>query len=53
MEEQCASPIPGDVLGEAKGRLYTPEELAHKFARALCPRTPHRYGGVTLHHAHC
>jgi len=52
MEKQFASPIPCDVLGEAKGRLYTPEELEHKFARALFPRTTNRYGCVTLHHAH-
>lgn len=52
MEAQLASPIPFDVLGEAKGRLYTPEELEHKFARALFPRTTNRYGCVTLHHAH-
>jgi len=34
MEEQFASPIPLDVLGEAKGRLHTPDELERKFARA-------------------
>lgn len=52
LEAQCASPIPFDVLGEAKGRLYTPEELERKFARAVFPRTTNRYGCVTLHHAH-
>jgi len=40
------------VLGEAKGRLYTPQELERKFARALFPRTTNRYGCVTLHSYH-
>ncbi len=52
LEAQCASPIPCDVLGEAKGRLYPPEERERKFARAVFPRTTNRYGCVTLHHAH-
>jgi transposase InsO family protein len=52
LEDQFASPIPLDVLGEAKGRLYTPDELERKFARALFPRTTNRYGCVTLHSYH-
>jgi transposase InsO family protein len=52
LEEQFASPIPLDVLGEAKGRLYTPAELERKFARALLPRTTNLYGCVTLHSYH-
>jgi hypothetical protein len=40
------------VLGEARGRLYTPDELARKFSRALFPRTTNRYGCVTLHSYH-
>ena len=40
------------VLGEAKGRRYTPEELTRKFSRALFPRTPNPYGCVTLHSYH-
>ena len=48
MEEQFAPPIPLDVLGEAKGRLHTPDELERKFARALFPRTTNRYGCVTF-----
>src|SRR6266446_5141133 len=52
LKEQWASPIPLDVLGEAKGRLYTPDELARKFAHALLPRTANRYGCVTLHSYH-
>jgi hypothetical protein len=45
-------PIPLEVLGEAKGRLYSQAELARKFARALFPRTTNRYGCVTLHSSH-
>jgi transposase InsO family protein len=52
LKEQFTSPIPLHVLGEAKGRLYTPQELERKFARALFPRTTNRYGGVTLHSYH-
>ena len=52
LKEQWASPIPLDVLGEAKGRLYPPDELARKFAHALLPRTTNRYGCVTLHRYH-
>jgi transposase InsO family protein len=52
LKEQFASPIPLHVLGEAKGRLYTPQELERKFARALFPRTTNRYGCVTLHSYH-
>ena len=40
------------MLGEVKGRLYTPQELERKFARALFPRTTNRYGCVTLHSYH-
>src|SRR5881409_1461139 len=46
------TPIPLEVLGEARGRLYTPDELARKFSRALFPRTTNRYGCVTLHSYH-
>jgi transposase InsO family protein len=52
LKEQWASPIPLDVLGAAQGRLYTPDELARKFAHALLPRTTNRYGCVTLHSYH-
>jgi hypothetical protein len=45
-------PHPLHVLGEVKGRLYTPQELERKFAHALFPRTTNRYGCVTLHHYH-
>jgi transposase InsO family protein len=52
LKEHFASPIPLHVLGEATGRLYTPQELERKFAHALFPRTTNRYGCVTLHHYH-
>jgi len=52
LKEQFASPIPLHVLGESKGRLYPPQELARKFAHALFVRTTNRYGCVTLHHSH-
>ena len=45
-------PIPLQVLGQAKGRLYTPEELSRRFSRALFPRTTNQYGCVTLHRYH-
>jgi transposase InsO family protein len=49
LQEHCTPPIPLEVLGEAKGRVRTPDELERKFAHALLPRTPNRYGCVTLH----
>jgi hypothetical protein len=52
VKERFASPIPIDVLADAKGRLYSPDELARKFARAVFPRTTNRYGCVTLHSYH-
>jgi hypothetical protein len=39
-------------LGQAKGRLYTPDELTRNFSRALFPRTTNLYGCVTLHSHH-
>jgi hypothetical protein len=52
LQEKFKSPIPLQVLGEAKGRLYTTEELERKFSRALFPRITNRYGCVTLHSYH-
>jgi transposase InsO family protein len=52
VKEGFASPIPIQVWAEAKGRLYSPDELARKFSRAVFPRTTNRYGGVTLHSYH-
>jgi len=51
-QDQRAPPIPLAVLGTAKGRLYTPEELVHHFATLLFARTVNRYGCVTLHRYH-
>jgi transposase InsO family protein len=52
LKEKFEPPIPLQVLGEAKGRLLTSEELDRKFSRALFPRTTNRYGCVTLHSYH-
>ena len=52
LKEQFTPPIPLEVLGEAKGRLYTPDELAQRFVQVLFPRTTNQYGGVTLHSYH-
>jgi hypothetical protein len=53
LQDKLAPPIPLQVVGEAKGRFYTPDELARKFSRALCPRTTNPYGCVTLPSYHC
>jgi len=52
LKEQFASPIPLHVLGDSKGRLVPPQELARKFAHALFVRTTNPYGCVTLHRSH-
>ena len=52
LQEKFKPPIPLQVLGEAKGRLYTIQELERKFSRALFPRITNRYGCVTLHSYH-
>ncbi len=52
LKERFASPIPLHVLGESKGRLVPPQDLARKFAHALFVRTTNRYGCVTLHRSH-
>ena len=52
LKERFQPPIPLEVLGAAKGRVWTPDELARKFSRALFPRTTNRYGCVTLHSYH-
>jgi hypothetical protein len=44
--------IPVEVLGTARGRVYTPEELGRHFAPAVLPRTTNRHGCVTLHSDH-
>ena len=53
LQEGFASPIPLHGLAEAKGRPDSPDELARKFSRAVCPRTTNRYGCVTLPSYHC
>ena len=52
VQEGFTPPIPLRVLGDAKGRLYTPDELTRKFAQALFPRTTNQHGCVTLHSYH-
>ncbi len=52
LNDQCSPPIPLQVLGEAKGRIYSAEELNRLFAHDLFPRTTNTYGCVTLHHYH-
>jgi transposase InsO family protein len=52
LEDGFDPPIPLVVVGEAKGRMYSPADLDRKFARALFPRTTNRYGCVTLHSYH-
>jgi Homeodomain-like domain len=52
LRDQRLPPIPVDVLGTAKGRLYAEGELARRFSQALFPRTTNRYGCVTLHSYH-
>jgi len=44
--------IPLRVLGEAKGRMHTPDELTQKSSQALFPQTTNQYGCVTLHSYH-
>ncbi len=52
LKDQRFPPIPLQVLGEVKGRMYPQEELARKFSRAVFPRTTNRAGCVTLHRYH-
>jgi Integrase core domain len=52
LKDRCDPPIPLAVLGEAKGRLYSPEALGRKFSRALFPRVTNQDGCVTLHSSH-
>jgi transposase len=52
LKDHFTPPIPLEVLGEARGRMYSEEELASTFSHALFPRTTNRYGCVTLHSYH-
>jgi transposase len=49
LKEHFDPPIPLMVLGDAKGRIYSSEELSRKFSHALFSRTTDRSGCVTLH----
>ncbi len=52
LKDQRLPPIPLEVLGAAKGRMYAQEELARHFSHALFPRTTNPHGCVTLHSYH-
>jgi transposase InsO family protein/transposase len=52
LKDQRRPPIPVEVLGAAKGRIYAQDELARHFSQALFPRVTNRYGCVTLHSYH-
>jgi hypothetical protein len=52
LKDHFDPPIPLVVLGDAKGRTWSPEELSRKFSHALLPRTTNQYGCVTLHRYH-
>jgi hypothetical protein len=52
LNDRRLPPIPVEVLGTAKGRMYTQEELARCFSHALFPRTTNQRGCVTLHSYH-
>jgi hypothetical protein len=52
LKDRRYPPIPVEVLGEAKGRMYAPEDLAPHFSQAVFPRTTNRYGCVRLHRYH-
>jgi hypothetical protein len=53
VKEGFQPPIPIHVLAQAKGRLYSPDELARRFSHAVFPRTPTRSGCVNLPSYHC
>jgi hypothetical protein len=53
LQDQRFPPMPVEVLGAAKGRVYAGDELARCFSQALFPRTTNRHGCVTLHSDHC
>ena len=52
LKDQRLPPIPLEILGTAKGRLYAQDELNRKFVQAVFPRTTNQYGCVTLHSYH-
>jgi len=53
LQEPCTPPIPLEGVGEARGRLSTPDERARQCSRARLPRTTNRSGGVTLPSDQC
>jgi len=52
LKERFTPPLPLEVLGGAKGKVYTEEELSQKFDHHLFPRRTNQYGCVTLHSYH-
>jgi hypothetical protein len=52
LKDQRCPPIPVEILGEAKGRVYSPDELTRAFSQGLFPRITNRHGCVTLHRYH-
>ncbi len=52
LKERFTPPVPLQVLGVAKGTVYTEEELSRRFDHHLFPRRTNRYGCVTLHSYH-
>jgi hypothetical protein len=52
LKERFSPPMPLEVLGTARGSVYTEEELSRKFDHHLFPRRTNRYGCVTLHSYH-
>jgi transposase len=52
LKDRRMPPVPVEVLGAAKGRMYAPEDLAHYFSQAVFPRMTNRYGCVRLHRYH-
>jgi hypothetical protein len=52
LHDQRLPPMPVEVLGEAKIRMYAQEKLARHFSQAPFPRTTNRHGCVTLHSYH-
>jgi hypothetical protein len=53
LKEDFDPPMPLLVLGDAKGRMDTPDELPQQFSHGLFPRTTNHYGCVPLHSYHC
>lgn len=52
LKDRREPPIPVEILGMAKGRIYSLDELARAFSQGLFPRITNRHGCVTLHSYH-